>query len=152
MQCCIPNVNFIGCLLGLIRALAFCLKGYGRGLETWNYRKQTNISHDMTKPTKWLCAQRRLKSGWASAQSNQSLRCPHEESLGPLLYFKRTAKTDQTGRMPRLIRVFAGRTCHFVGFVMRRLTLRLLIYHSGDFKQTLREYWSTSFLYEVQWC
>ena len=30
-----------------------------------------------------------------------------------------TAKTDQTGRMPRLIYVFAGRTNHFVGFVMR---------------------------------
>ena len=29
--------------------------------------------------------------------------------------------TDQTGRMPRLIRVFAGRKGHFVGFVMRRL-------------------------------
>ena len=29
--------------------------------------------------------------------------------------------SDQTGRMPRLISVFAGRTCHFVGFVMRRL-------------------------------
>ena len=28
---------------------------------------------------------------------------------------------DQTGRMPRLIWVFAGRTCHFVCFVMRRL-------------------------------
>ena len=31
--------------------------------------------------------------------------------------------TDQTGRMPRLIWVFAGRTCHFVGFVTRRLIL-----------------------------
>ena len=30
-----------------------------------------------------LCAQRRLRSAWASAQSDQSLRCPHEESLGP---------------------------------------------------------------------
>ena len=29
--------------------------------------------------------------------------------------------SDQTGRMSRLIWVFAGRTCHFVGFVMRRL-------------------------------
>ena len=29
--------------------------------------------------------------------------------------------SDQTGRMPRLIRVFAWRKCHFVGFVMRRL-------------------------------
>ena len=30
-------------------------------------------------------------------------------------------KTDQTRQMPMLIRVFAGRTYHFVGFVMRRL-------------------------------
>ena len=29
--------------------------------------------------------------------------------------------SDQTGWMPRLTWVFAGRTCHFVGFVMRRL-------------------------------
>ena len=29
--------------------------------------------------------------------------------------------SDQTGRMLRLIRVFAVGTCHFVGFVMRRL-------------------------------
>ena len=28
---------------------------------------------------------------------------------------------DQIGRMPRLFWVFAGRTCHFVGFVVRRL-------------------------------
>ena len=35
----------------------------------------------MTKPTKWLCAQRRLRSTWAPAQSVQSLRCPHEENL-----------------------------------------------------------------------
>ena len=32
---------------------------------------------------------------------------------------------DQTGRMPRLIWVFAGRTCHFAGFVVRRLILAL---------------------------
>ena len=29
--------------------------------------------------------------------------------------------SDQTGQMPRLICVFAGRTCHFVGLVVRRL-------------------------------
>ena len=28
---------------------------------------------------------------------------------------------DQTGQMPRLIRVFAGRPCHFVGLLMRWL-------------------------------
>ena len=37
--------------------------------------------HD--EPTIWLCAQRRLRSAWASAQSDQSLRCPHEERLEP---------------------------------------------------------------------
>ena len=36
-----------------------------------------------------------------------------------------TAKTDQTGRMTRLTWVFAGRTDHFVGFVMRRLICNL---------------------------
>ena len=35
------------------------------------------------KQTKWVCAERRLRSAWASAQSDQSPRCPHEESLGP---------------------------------------------------------------------
>ena len=33
------------------------------------------MSRDMTKPTKWVCAQRRLRSAWASAQSDHSLRC-----------------------------------------------------------------------------
>ena len=35
---------------------------------------QPQTSRDMTRPTKWLCAQRRLRSAWASAQSDQSLR------------------------------------------------------------------------------
>ena len=34
-----------------------------------------NMSRDMTKPTKRLCAQQRLRSAWASAQSDRSLRC-----------------------------------------------------------------------------
>ena len=40
-----------------------------------------------------------------------------------------TAKTDQTGRMhpPSLIWVFAGHTCHLVGFVMWQLIMCLLI-------------------------
>ena len=29
-----------------------------------------------------MCAQRRIRSAWASAQSDQSLRCPHKESFG----------------------------------------------------------------------
>ena len=42
-----------------------------------------HMSCNMTKPTNWVCAQRRLRSAWASAQSDQSLHCPHEETLGP---------------------------------------------------------------------
>ena len=68
-----------------------------------------------------MCAQWRLRSAWASTQSDQSLRCPHEESLCPYLPTERTVKTDQTGRMPRLIWIFAGHTCHFVGSVTRWL-------------------------------
>ena len=37
----------------------------------------------------------------------------------------RTVKADQTGQMPKLIWVFAGRKGHFVGFVMRQLILEL---------------------------
>ena len=79
------------------------------------------------------CAQRRNESAWASAQSDQSLCCLHEETMGPQLPIERTAKTDPTGRMPRLIWIFAGRKGHFVGFDMRWLTLRkcILIFASG---------------------
>ena len=45
--------------------------------------ERSHLSRDMTKPTKWVCAQRRLRSAWASVQPDQSLRWPHEESLGP---------------------------------------------------------------------
>ena len=63
------------------------------------------MSRDMTKQTKWVCVQRRLRSAWASAQSDQSIRCPHEEAF----FSYHSEDSDQTGRMPRLIWVFAGR-------------------------------------------
>ena len=40
-----------------------------------------------------LCAQGRLRSAWASAQSDQSQRCPPEANLGPKLPSECTAKT-----------------------------------------------------------
>ena len=61
------------------------------------------MSHDITKPTKWLCAQQRLRSAWASAQSDQSLRCALNGWLRTQAFFLRTAKT-------LMIWVFAGRT------------------------------------------
>ena len=66
-------------------------------------RQYVYMSRDMTKSTKWVCAQRRLKSAWASAQSDQSLHCGCQAVLslrfaltGKLKtqsFFMRTAKT-----------------------------------------------------------
>ena len=50
---------------------------------SWFFMPSSEMSRDVTKPTKRVCAQRRLRSAWAFAQSDQILRCPHEESLGP---------------------------------------------------------------------
>ena len=35
------------------------------------------------KTNKMICAPSEDRSDWASAQPDQSLRCPYEESLGP---------------------------------------------------------------------
>ena len=48
-----------------------------------NLEELQHLSRDTTNPTMWLCAQRRLRSAWASAQSDQSLRWPHGGSLDP---------------------------------------------------------------------
>ena len=60
-----------------------------------------------------LWVHRRLKSTWASTQSHRRLRCPHEEAFG-----QRRLWLDWALR--RLFWGFAGRSCHFVGFVMLR--------------------------------
>ena len=80
------------------------------------------MSRLMTKPTKLLCTQRRLRSAWAFAQSDQSLRCALIwVAKDPSFLHADSKDSDQTGWMPRLIWVFAGCTCHSVGFVMRQL-------------------------------
>ena len=73
-----------------------------------NYRKMHQMSHILTKPTKWHVRQAKTQI-----------------SLGIHAFFMRTVKTDQNGQMPRLIWVFAGRTCQFVGFVIRRLKCKV---------------------------
>ena len=71
------------------------------------------------------CAKRRLRSAWASAQYDQSLASSvHEETwCPPATHWAHCEDSDQTGRMPKLIWVFAGHAGHFVGFVMRRFIL-----------------------------
>ena len=66
-----------------------------------------------------MYAHQRLRSAWASAKSDQSLRWRNLGSLAT--HWAHSEDSDQTGRMPRLIWVFAGRICHFVCFVVRRL-------------------------------
>ena len=64
----------------------------------------------MTKQTMWLCAQRRLRSAWASAQSDQSSLSAWTKLGSLATHWAHSEDSDQTGRMPRLIWVFAGRT------------------------------------------
>ena len=64
-----------------------------------------------------MCAQRRLRSAWASA-SEDSDQPGHSPSLinaqwvakGPRFLHADSEDSDQTGLLPRLIRVFAVRT------------------------------------------
>ena len=68
--------------------------------------KRKDMSRDMTKPTTWLCAQRRLRSAWVSDSS----LCAHWVAKDTSFLHADSEDSGQTGRMPRLIWVFAGRT------------------------------------------
>ena len=78
-----------------------CVSKYWRSL--W----YLHLSRSMTNQQNDPCAHRRLWSAW-EAKDPRFLHADRED-------------TDQTGRMPRLIRVFAGCTGHFVGFIMWQL-------------------------------
>ena len=65
------------------------------------WKSRFNLSRDMTKPTKWVCAQWRSRSAWASAQSDQSLHCVLIGYLRTQGFFMRTMKTlIRLGRCP----------------------------------------------------
>ena len=90
-----------------------------------------------------LCGQQRLRSSWASAQSDQSSLSALRNSLirvftvcikkYSILLNADSQDPDPTGRMPRLIWVFAGCTEHLVGFVIRRLIYRTNWYNLTKF-------------------
>ena len=117
-------------------------------------RDAAHFSHNAQEPLKaktkniWAttwqnqqnkCVPSEDRSAWASAQSDQSLLCAQWVAKDPSFLHADSEDSDQTGRMPRLIWVFAGRTCHFVGFVMRQLIYCI-------FKQLspLHHIWGTS--------
>ena len=76
----------------------------------------------MTKPTKWhvRLPKTQISLGIRPVWSEFSL-CAKWAANDPSFLRADIEDCDQTGRMPRLIWVFAGRTCHFVGFIMRWL-------------------------------
>ena len=63
-----------------------------------------------------------LPTRWWYAQSDQSSLSARRKLRSLAINWAHSEDSDQTGWMPRLIWVFAGRTCNFVGFVMRRLS------------------------------
>ena len=76
----------------------------------------------MTKPTKWHVrpAKTQISLGIHPVWSASS-QCAQWVAEDPVFLHADSEGADQTGRMPRLIWIFAGRTDHFVGFVMRWL-------------------------------
>ena len=77
------------------------------------------------KTNKLTCApiERKLRSAWASAQSDQSLRslCAQWIAMNTRVLHADSDGSSHTVRKSSQIWVFAGRTGHFVGFVMLRL-------------------------------
>ena len=99
-------------------------------INAWERQNVNKMSQLMTKPTKLhVCpAKTQISLGIRPVWSKSSLSA--WRSLGSLaIHWAHSKDSDQTGRMPRLIWVFAGRTCHFICFVMKWLiyVLRLLI-------------------------
>ena len=90
--------------------------------------KELYMSRLMTKPTKWHVrpAKTHISLGIRTVWS-ESLLCAQWAAKDPSFLHEDSEDSDQTERIPRLISVFTGRTCHFVGFVMRRLILFIII-------------------------
>ena len=106
-----------------------CLWIFQDKLTFWtNVRSRSTINqHDWSwdkkkNKEKWqnqqndLCTQRRLRSAWAFAQSDQSFRCPHDESRQQRLWL------DWADAQADLSLCWAH--SYFVGFVMRQLKWR----------------------------
>ena len=77
-----------------------------------------HMSRLMTKPTKLLCAQRRQISMGICPVWSESLLSAWRKIGSLATHWAHSEDSGQTGRMPRLIWVFAWRTCHYVGFVI----------------------------------
>ena len=77
-------------------------------------------SHDKTNKMTVHLAKTQISLGICPVWSESSL-CPQWVAKNPSLLHADSKDSDQTRQMPRLICVFAGRTCHFFGFARRWL-------------------------------
>ena len=78
--------------LHLLILQSFCPSDYFYKRLPNSEESQNHMGRNTTNQQSCLYAKRRLRLAWASAPSDQSLRCPHEESSGPFLPIERTAK------------------------------------------------------------
>ena len=79
------------------------------------FSNSLKLSRNMTEPTKCLCVQRRLRSAWASAQSDQSSLCAQWVAKDPRFLDADSEDSDQTGDLS-----IRWAHTHFVGFVKSR--------------------------------
>ena len=82
---------------------------------------RTLLRHDKTKKVSVRPAKTQISLGISLVWSESSLSTRSRFGSWATTKAHSEYSSDQTWRMPRLIWVFAGRTSHFVGFVMRRL-------------------------------
>ena len=85
-------------------------------LRQWKYERP----HDKTNKMTVHPVKTHISLGICPVRSESSL-CAQWVANDPSFLHADSLDSDQTGRIPRLIWVFAGCTCHFAGFVMRQL-------------------------------
>ena len=107
-----------------------------------------HMSHDMTKPTKWVCAEQRLWSAWVSAQSDKSSFWTQWVSKDPSFLHADSKDSDQTRRMPSWSRVFAGAQpfCWFCHVALISVTDHCLFMYFAHEKAVVVFYQSSSLL------
>ena len=88
----------------------------------------------MTKPTKWHLLPAKTHSLGIRPVWSESSRLTLRKLGSLATHWAHSEDSDLTGRMPRLIWVFAGRTCNFAGFVMCwlnwQIRVRLHVYRT----------------------
>ena len=98
------------------------------------------MSRLMTKPTKWHVRPAKTQIRPVLSESSP---CAQWVAKNPSFLHADSADSDQTGRMPRLIWVFAGRTCHFVGFLMRWLISYSILVNKMRYMRFRGSQWKT---------